>query len=84
MKLDKVVFALAVILAAESVAAGTVGVVRDISQLTVLGYMGVMGVIFAAVVMSDVVYSRRLRRIEEKIDELAGGKEKERRRRGDE
>jgi len=80
MKLDKVVFVLAVILAAESVTAGTVGVVRDISQLTVLGYMGV---IFAAVVLGDVVHSRRLRRIEEKIDELAGskrkGKEEERR-----
>ena len=74
MKLDKVVFALAVILAAVSVTAGTVGVVRDISQLTVLG---IMGIIFAAVVMSDVVHSRRLRRIEEKIDELAGGKGKE-------
>jgi len=81
VKLEKVVFILAVILAAESVAAGTVGVVRDISQLTVLGYMGV---IFAAVVMSDVVHSRRLRRIEEKIDELAGGKGRERRGRGDE
>jgi len=74
MKLDKVDFALAVILAAESVAAGTVGVLRDISQLTVLG---VMGIIFAAVVMSDVVHSRYLRRIEAKVDELAGGKGKE-------
>jgi len=60
MRLDKVVFILAVILAAESVAAGTVGVVRDISQLTVLG---VMGVIFAAVVMNSIV-------LERKIDEL--------------
>ena len=74
MSLDKVVFVLALILAVESVAAGTVGVLRDISQLMVLGFMGV---IFAAVVMSDVVHSRYLRRIEAKIDELAGGKGKE-------
>jgi len=74
MNLDKVVFVLAVILAAESVAAGFVGMFRDISQLTVLG---VMGVIFAAVVMNSIV-------LERKIDELEGGKGKERRGRGDE